>query len=303
MTSVGIDAETLGLLRASVRALLTDLPPDLTGALDELGWAEVVAEDAKASYMTLFGLQGELGTATALLDGVAARALDLDPYTRVIWPWPGGDTNTLGIALADIPENAAVVMPVGDGVVQVQRAALTLEEVIGIDPGAGWFRVSGTTADGPVTGDWSNALSAARLALAAELLGSGRRALDIAIEHVGSRLQFGRPIGSFQAVRHVLAGAHASLAGAEALLTVAWDQDGESGATVAKAAAAAACREAGAAAMQVCGGMGLSEEHPLPGFVRRAMLLDGLLGGEDDLRREVGRALHAGVALEPAGDF
>ena len=303
MTSMGIDAETMGLLRASVRALLSDLPPDLTGALDELGWDEVVEEDAKASYMTLFGLQGELCATTALLDGVAARALGLHPHTRVIWPWPDGREDTLGIALSDIPADAAVVVPAGDGVVPVQRAALRLEEIRGIDPGAGWLRVSGRAADGPVSGNWADAVSAARLAIAAELLGAGRRTLDIASEHVSSRVQFGRPIGSFQAVRHVLAGAHASLAGAEALLTVAWDQGGESAAAVAKVAASAACRVAGAAATQVCGGMGLSEEHPLPASVRRAMLLDGLLGDTNDLYRDLGRQLRSGPIPEPAGDF
>lgn len=296
-----MDTETLDLLRSSVRSLLSDPPADIAGALEELGWSEVVAEDRAASYTTLFGLQGELGVGTALLDGVAVAALGRAPHIRVIWPWQAGP-GVLGLVLADLPDTAQIVLPVESGVVSVERSTVGLRPVAGIDPDAGWALVEGEVPEGPPEGDWSAALAAARQALAAELTGIGRRALEVAVEHVRSRVQFGRPIGSFQAVRHQLAGAHANLAGAEALVAASWSA-GPEVAAVAKAVAGAACREASAAAMQVCGGMGLSDEHPLPRVVRRGMLLECLLGTGRELESAAGYSLLECRIPVPAGEF
>lgn len=307
-----MDTETVDLLRASLRSLLATPPADIASALEELGWAEVLADDATTATSMLFEHQGEQLASTAALDGVACAALGLDPLTRIVWPYPGKTVDeqpgadVYGIVLAPLAPGAAVVVRHGGGVVKVDPTVLQGTRIGGIDPSAGWRVVEGvleSVGDARVTGNWSAAVGAARRALASELVGVARTALGIAREHVGSRVQFGRPIGSFQAVRHRLAGAFATLCGAEALVAAAWEDGGNVAAVLAKAAAARAHFEVVSAAMQVCGGMGLSDEHPLPACVRRGLVLDILLGSARELSREQGLLLLHGGELPAVGDF
>lgn len=300
-----MDAPTLELLRSSLRSLLAEEPDRIAEALEELGWAEVLADDAPAATSALFREQGELGVSTAALDGVAAAALGLAPATRVLWPWPSAndDPAILGLALVPIEQDAALICPAGRGFVLVDTAAVKQSPVSGIEPGARWHRVEGEHVPAAGAGEWSNAVVAARLALASELIGVAHRVLGLAQDHVSSRVQFGRPIGSFQAVRHRIASAYATLAGAEALTSAAWANGSPEAAAAAKAAAAEAHREVSSAAMQVCGGMGLSDEHPLPAAVRRGMLLDALLGTADQLVRERGEQLLQGTDCPLIGHF
>jgi hypothetical protein len=74
-----------------------------------------------------------------------------------------------------------------------------------------WSVVQLSEADQPVDlgACWTPAVSAARRALAAEIIGASRAMLDLATEHTSRRTQFGKPIASFQAVRHRLAEAYA----------------------------------------------------------------------------------------------
>jgi hypothetical protein len=300
-----MDSQTLELLRSSVHSLLAGKPGCIADALEELGWSEVLEDDAAAATSVLFREQGELGVSTAALDGVAAAALGLAPATRVLWPWPsaGSDPAVLGLALAPVPPDVPLICPVGDGFATVDVAAAKQSSVSGIAPESQWCRVEGYRT-GPVSGgDWGKAVTDARLALASELTGVGRHVLEIARGHVSSRVQFGRPIGSFQAVRHRIASAYAVLAGAEAVTAAAWDDRSPAAAATAKSAAAAAHQEIASAALQVCGGMGLSAEHPLPAAVRRGMLLDALLGNAGRLARGHGELLLRGERVLPVGQF
>jgi alkylation response protein AidB-like acyl-CoA dehydrogenase len=113
--------------------------------------------------------------------------------------------------------------------------------------------------------------------------------LALARSHARDRVQFGRPLASFQAVRHRLAETLVALDGAEATLLAAGDDD--LGSLLAKAAAGRAALTAARHCQQVLGGIGFTAEHGLHRHVRRALVLDGLLGSAADLVREAGMLL------------
>ncbi len=116
-------------------------------------------------------------------------------------------------------------------------------------------------------------------ASAAVLLGAADRLISFACEHALERNQFGRPIGSFQAVKHHLANAYASLNMARPVVyRAAWslDADFETGVdtsgrdcSLAKAAASDAALQAGRVALQIHGAMGYTWEHDLHMWMKR----------------------------------
>ncbi|KAA9156239.1 acyl-CoA dehydrogenase [Amycolatopsis acidicola] len=131
-------------------------------------------------------------------------------------------------------------------------------------------------------------LAAGRRAVGWWLLGSGRAMLALARAHALDRTQFGKPIAAFQAVRHRLAETLVALEGAEACLVAATD---DLGSLLAKAAAGDAALTAARHCQQVLGGIGFTAEHALHRHVRRALLLDGLLGSSRELTREAGEVV------------
>jgi alkylation response protein AidB-like acyl-CoA dehydrogenase len=137
---------------------------------------------------------------------------------------------------------------------------------------------------GPV--DWTAGVAAAHLALAHELVGTSRTMLRLAREHALEREQFGRPIASFQAIRHRLAEALIAVEAAQAAADSAWDAPGTE--MLAKAVAGRSARIVARHAQQVLAGMGFTTEHHLHRYVRRALVLDGLFGSSRMLAREVG---------------
>ncbi|MGI5192523.1 acyl-CoA dehydrogenase family protein [Streptomyces sp. CA-288835] len=129
-----------------------------------------------------------------------------------------------------------------------------------------------------------------RAALAAEQVGGSGHALDATVEFVAQRHQFGRPIGSFQAVKHRLAdvlvaleAARSASAYATACAAVASPQ-----LPVASCAAAVVCSEAFRLAtaeyVQLHGGIGFTWEHPAHLYVRRARSSEVLFGTADGHR-------------------
>jgi hypothetical protein len=140
-------------------------------------------------------------------------------------------------------------------------------------------------------------LAAGRRAVGWWLVGTGRAMLALARSHALDRVQFGRPLAGFQAVRHRLAETLVALEGAEAALAAAdaspASGDDELAALLAKAAAGQAALTAARHCQQVLGGIGFTAEHGLSRHVRRALVLDGLLGSARELTREAGARLVA----------
>jgi alkylation response protein AidB-like acyl-CoA dehydrogenase len=138
-----------------------------------------------------------------------------------------------------------------------------------------------------------------RAAAAAEALGVAQRALDLGVEHAKTRMQFGKPIGTYQAVSHPLAQSYTDVELARSLVYwAAWcvAEDDER-APLAAAAAKAFATEAAVAAcersIQVHGGIGFTWEHPLHRFYKRAIWLEGFGARPAELRLEVADALLA----------
>jgi alkylation response protein AidB-like acyl-CoA dehydrogenase len=136
-----------------------------------------------------------------------------------------------------------------------------------------------------------------RVALAAELAGTLRAALDATLAHVKQRRQFGRAIGSFQAVQHRLAECHVLVEGSAWLAReAAWR-----GADAESAAAAAAFSSAAAARIftethQLSGAIGYTRAHPLHVFSMRLQALRLELGGVGAHRRALALARWPGGA-------
>lgn len=138
---------------------------------------------------------------------------------------------------------------------------------------------------------WPATVAAARRALAAEILGGCQAMLELAVEHTRARTQFGRPIASFQAVRHRLAEAHTAITGCADLLDAAWADGSPWSAALAKQSAGHLHTTVSGHALQVCGAVGLSEEHTLHRYVSRGVVLDALYVPHQVLDAQLGREL------------
>jgi alkylation response protein AidB-like acyl-CoA dehydrogenase len=102
--------------------------------------------------------------------------------------------------------------------------------------------------------------------------------LAAAADHCRGREQFGRPIASFQAVKHHLARVKVAIEAARPVIAAAWDSDGELDTVGAKALAGAAYLEAHNRGIHVMGGMGYSREHFIGRYHATGLALEALGG-------------------------
>lgn len=309
-----MDAETQELLQGSIRSLLASGPEDLVAGLDDLGWDDVVADDEATAISLLFAEQGRAAIASAALDMVMRRAgggewrspADGGPGL-VVHRLAKAESTTCGDrievdgVLLGAPDPAATAII---GTEQASRAYLLTAEQLadsitsvgGFDPASMLHRVQFTVDQGDLTEvkvDWSGAIAAARRALSSELIGNGQAMLDIAVDHVTQRVQFGRPIGANQTPRHRLAECFALLSGAGELVRAAWSSGVPWDAAVAKSYAGYAAHTTSRTCLQVCGAMGLTSEHALGSYVKRSFVLDALYGGWQQGVLALGRELLA----------
>jgi acyl-CoA dehydrogenase len=184
----------------------------------------------------------------------------------------------------------------GDVLIAVDAAADGVEVTAHqpLDVTATIGSVTLTAAAGEVIADGNDvarALGTARrhavLAVAADSVGVAARALAMAVQWAGERHQFGRAIGSFQAVSHRCADMLVALEGARSQVLAASEVDDEDSGCMADLAAAAAL-DAGVAgtegALQIHGGIGFTWEHPIHLLLRRAQANAVLVGRADALR-------------------
>jgi Acyl-CoA dehydrogenase, C-terminal domain len=322
--SASLDAGTAALLAGSLRELLPAHADGrgLAEALDGLGWAEVLAEDPATATTLLFTQHGRsLATSRALDDVVLAELAGVlpAPAGAVLHPHPldgaepAGDA-IRGLLLGPVDAGTGVAVPVSTGgptgllVLPAEELTAGAVAVGGMDPGSAWLAVEGVplpaAPPAPAGDAWTRAVAAARRALTAELVGVCAAALELAVAHTSARVQYGRPIGSFQAVRHRLAESHVAITATRTTLEAAWTAaaapDGGSwAATVAKLRAGAAQAEVMRHCVQVFGAMGLTRESDLHRYVGRAAALDALLGGSALLAEAVGTALLDGAEADP----
>jgi alkylation response protein AidB-like acyl-CoA dehydrogenase len=188
----------------------------------------------------------------------------------------------------------------GDELHAVPRERLELVPERSVDGARRLFRVrfspapATRIADGDVA---RRAVAEARergaLAAAAMLIGLGQRMLDMTVEYVKVRRQFGQPVGAFQAVKHQLADVAGALEMARPLVYHAAyalaRQHADRGVAVAmaKAAASTASERAARAALQCHGAIGYSFEHDLHLWMKRAWALAGAWGDAASQRARV----------------
>lgn len=137
---------------------------------------------------------------------------------------------------------------------------------------------------GDATATLAAVLTEARVALAADMTGGAERVLEMTVEHVKTRRQFGQPIGAFQAVQHACADMMVAVECAKAATTyAAWAvaeraDDAAVAAATAKATAGDAYRQVTAKAIQLHGGIGFTWEHDLHVYYKRAMSTEVTFG-------------------------
>ncbi|SHN18653.1 acyl-CoA dehydrogenase family protein [Cryptosporangium aurantiacum] len=307
--STGLDRDTAEQLTASLHAVFTAAPEHPETALTDLGWDDVRAADPVAATRLLFTAHGRALATSRLLDGVVLDEIPPVSAARraVLYPYPdgGGLPGRRGVLLGPLDGIDEVVVlteyaaPVRLPADAVARAAAPAS---GFDRTSRWLVVDEvpwpdtTPPAGPPP---DRAIAAARRALAAELIGVTDSALSLAVEHTTSRTQFGRPIGSFQAVRHRLAEAYVALEAARSTLDAAEADGTPWSAALAKRAAGLAQAGTLRTAVQVCGAMGVAGEGPVHAYVARGAALDALLGGHRSLTASLGAALLSGAELHP----
>ncbi|HYG95313.1 MAG TPA: acyl-CoA dehydrogenase family protein [Nocardioides sp.] len=149
---------------------------------------------------------------------------------------------------------------------------------------------------------WTRALQVGRTILAAEGLGSAARALELGLEYAKERHAFGRPIGSYQAVKHSLVDVYVEVEQLRSLVWwAAWAADNApdelpTASAAAKAASATTLELAVETLIQVHGGIGFTWEHDAHLFWRRAKVDRFLLGDDVAAFDEVARLATGGAA-------
>ena len=198
----------------------------------------------------------------------------------------GGSVRTFVLDL-DLADDVVVVLPGGAiGVVEPGEGRRT--EWLDLTRDAWEIDVQPVAVG---TADLDAVLARATIVLAGELCGTSRRMLELSVEHARNRVQFDRPIGSFQAVQHLLA--DLALDVERAWAGVQWaamciddpDAAGTDAARaphVAKAAASEAAMHACRTSIQVHGGIGYTWDHDLHLWLRRAATTAHLLGTAED---------------------
>lgn len=298
-----MDAAERALLEETVREAIaavaaTGGPVD--DVLAELGWLEMLDAEPRDAIEIVFTALGLANAPAGVLDDVLAAALGADPRADLAvllpafgsWAPPGAGVAGLGSPrLADATE---VLVVDGDGVASVRIGDVEVTPLPGIDPAGGWCRAR-VDAPGTTTalrvGAWDDAVAVGRRALGHQIAGGARTALDLARSHALDRVQFGRAIAGFQAVRHRLAEALVAIEALEATLGAAWDDGTPVTSALAKAAAGRTARTVAAQCQQVLAGIGFTTDHPFHLYLKRTMVLEGLFGTADGIVLDLGRDL------------
>ncbi|GAA0615273.1 hypothetical protein GCM10009547_16500 [Sporichthya brevicatena] len=324
-----MDTETTLFLRERLRELTrtAEARSDIGAALEDLGWDDVVAEDPTEAAELLFDELGRARTGLEAVDDAVRRVLDLPATSKVIWPdaWsPSGDSfaasregdvltvagvafGTVGDHLLFLPalfgcSSAGALLPVESGRLDCRPRDAWSDEV-GLTTVRGELDAAGIAAAGPDGSRWVDALAYARTAVAQMMVGAAREMLDIAVQHVTTRHQFGRAIGANQCVQHGLANAYVEIEGAAALTATAWRTADLWSADLAKLAAGRCAAEVTAACQQVLGATGMTWEFPFHHFVRYTGTLDVVLGSHHQLQPQLGRLASSVPALPRVSSF
>jgi hypothetical protein len=314
-----IDADARAALARTVREAIADTlataarGADIDAALATLGWLELLAAEPDDAIDIVFGALGAANATATALDDVLASALGQTPRAdlAVLLPrfaaWdPAGridveHVQAQGLATARAATAREMLVICGPDSepwsVMVPTTAAEAEAVRGVDPDAGLrtVRVQGRASNATrlEPAAWRSAVARGRRAVAHQIQGACRAMLHLARAHAIERVQFGRPIARFQAVRHRLADALVAVEALEAALTAARDEPSPDMAALAKAIAGRTAHTVARHCQQVLAGIGFTAEHRFHRFLKRTLALEGLFGSADEIVLDVGRRLLA----------
>jgi alkylation response protein AidB-like acyl-CoA dehydrogenase len=258
----GYDESLWRLLCEQVGAAALVIPEELGGAGGELADAATVLQElgralapspllgtTLAELALLAASEPDVQTLEGLAEGSSIGALVLDADYVV-----NGDIADVVVATTDgrlsrwtrfTAEPAATMDPTR----RLARVRPEETETIGADPG-----IADTAA----------------ILLAAEQIGAAERCLELTVEYAKNRVQFGRPIGSFQALKHRMADLYVAIAAAKAVVSDACDDPTPTNAATARLAASEALTAVAAEGIQLHGGIAITWEHDMHLYFKRA---------------------------------
>ncbi|MEU8804249.1 acyl-CoA dehydrogenase family protein [Spirillospora sp. NPDC048819] len=287
MEELGRYAAPVPFLSASVIA---------TAALMAAGERDLLAGLASGERIAVLAVP----FSTAPGDAVAAARVEDGAVTGVV-------TSVADGMAADV-----FLVPAGDGLYAVDAAGVRRTAVTSLDMTRRLADVAFSGAPARRVGEGDGAVRAALLTgaamLASEQLGLAERCLDDTVAYVKTRYQFGRPVGSYQGLKHRLADLWTSITQARAVARHAASRvaagdagdAGDAGTAIAVAVAQAHCSAVALKAAEECvqmhGGIGFTWEHPAHLYLKRAKA-DSLALGTPGHHRA---ALAALVDLPPA---
>jgi alkylation response protein AidB-like acyl-CoA dehydrogenase len=229
---------------------------------------------------------------------VAPTALGGPPGEQWLPSLAAGEILATVLAPPEVPlaldaDIAAVVLSVTGGVREIRDREI--EFVRSIDPARRLFRIQGAAV--PLAADPGHSFDLGVLAVAAQLLGAGRWLLESATAYAKQRSQYGRLIGQYQAIKHLLADAVTHLELARPLVHGAAVAAREGAGTFSRDCSAAKVKAGEAAylaartALQVHGAIGYTAEHDLGLRLTKVRALAGAWGGAAFHRNRVLTAL------------
>lgn len=274
----GYDEPLWRLLCEQVGVAALVVPDEYGGAGGDLGDAAVVVEElGKGLVPTPL-----LGTTLAELALLAADEPDADALERL------AAGSAIGAVVFDPDyvvngDIADIVIGAADGKL-TRWSGFGAEPVTSMDPTRRLARV--TPQHSEAIGADPGIADSAAILLAAEQIGAAARCLELTVDYTKERVQFGRPIGSFQALKHRMADLYVAVQAARAVVNDAIADPSPTSAALARVAASEAFSTVAAEGIQLHGGIAITWEHDMQLYFKRAHGSSQLLGPpREHLRR------------------
>ncbi|MGE0777825.1 acyl-CoA dehydrogenase IpdE2 [Mycolicibacterium sp.] len=274
----GYDEALWAMLCEQVGAAALVVPEEFGGAGGELADAAVVLEElGKALVPTPL-----LGTTLAELALLASAEPDPELLSGLC------EGASIGAVVFDpgyvINGDVADVVIAADGEKLTRWLSFTASPRVPMDITRRLARLEPTETAG--LGTDPGLADTAAILLAAEQIGAASRCLDLTVQYTKDRVQFGRPIGSFQALKHRMADLYVAVQSARAVVGAAVAGPSATSATLARLAASEAFSKVAAEAVQLHGGIAITWESDIQLYFKRAHGSAQLLGPpREQLRR------------------
>ena len=288
----GYDEALWTMLCEQVGAAALVVPEELGGAGGELADAAVVFEElgkalvptplwgttlAELALLSVDHPDGE--TLGALAEGTAIGAVVFDTDERLREEQTGTDerlreeqTGRRYVVHGDVAD----VVIAADGETLTRWTEFTATPSVSMDPTRRLAVVEPETTS--VVGADPGLADSAAILLAVEQIGAATRCLDLTVAYTKDRVQFGRPIGSFQALKHRMADLYVAVQSARAVVAEAVADPSPTSAALARLAASEAFSAVAAEAVQMHGGIAITWESDIQLYFKRAHGSAQLLG-------------------------